>query len=152
MVPPNISNAEPRRLSTMRKPANGEQSRDQANTDDDELDRLADEIADRLLLRLAGLMPTHAEPLVDAAEIARIYGKTRTWVYEHAGELGAIRLGSGPRPRLAFSPRRVAASLEKVNEPPPASQPEPAQPRRRQQRLNRTAAGAPLLHVRAQES
>ena len=80
----------------MGKPTNAEQSREQANTDDDELDRLADEIADRLLLRLSGLMPTQADPLVDAAEIARIYGKTRTWVYEHAGELGAIRLGSGP--------------------------------------------------------
>lgn len=152
MVPPNSSTAEPRRLSTIGKPTDAEQSRERANTDDDELERLADEIADRLLLRLSGLMPTQAEPLVDAAEIARIYGKTRTWVYEHAGELGAIRLGSGPRPRLAFSLRRVAASLQKANEPTPASQPEPAQPRRRRQRLNRTAAGAPLLHVRAQES
>jgi hypothetical protein len=59
-------------------------------------------------VRLSRLTPARAEPLVDAAEIARLHGKTRSWVYEHAGELGAMRLGSGPRPRLAFSPVRVA--------------------------------------------
>jgi hypothetical protein len=54
--------------------------RDPADYDDDALDRLADRIADRLARRLAGLTPTHAqpEPLVDAAEIARLHGKTRT--------------------------------------------------------------------------
>jgi hypothetical protein len=31
-----------------------------------------------------------AEPLIDAAEIARLHGKTRSWVYEHAGELGKV--------------------------------------------------------------
>lgn len=120
--------------------------------EDDALDRLADEIAHRLAARLGALMPGQAEALVDATETGRMYGKARSWVYEHAGELGAVRLGSGPRPRLAFSPGRVAASLERVAEPPPAAQPEPAQPRRRRQRLNQTAAGAPLLHVRPQET
>jgi hypothetical protein len=82
--------------------------------EDEALDRLAEEVARRLAARLGGLMPGQTEALVDAAEIARIYGKTRSWVYEHAGELGAVRLGNGPRPRLAFSPGRVAASLERV--------------------------------------
>lgn len=81
--------------------------RDPADYDDDALDRLADRIADRLAVRLGVLTPVHPRPesLVDAAEIARLHGKTRSWVYEHAGELRAVRLGSGPRPRLAFSPR-----------------------------------------------
>ena len=76
--------------------------------DDDALDRLADLLAERLAVRLSGLAPARGEPLVDAAEIARLHGKTRSWVYEHAGELGAVRLGSGRRPRLGFSPVRVA--------------------------------------------
>ncbi len=128
--------------------------RDPADYDDDALDRLADRIADRLAVRLAGLAPTHAqpEPLVDAAEIARLHGKTRSWVYEHAGELGAVRLGSGPRPRLAFSPARVAEQLETVDKPASTPLPEPAPPRRRRQRANRTATGAPLLHVRSHEA
>jgi hypothetical protein len=128
--------------------------RDPADYDDDALDRLADRIADRLAVRLGGLTPAHAqpEPLVDAAEIARLHGTTRSWVYEHAGELGAVRLGSGPRPRLAFSPARVAERLEKVDKPATAPLPEAPQPRRRRQRAGRTASGAPLLHVRSLES
>ena len=87
-------------------------SRDPAEYDDDALERLADLLAERLALRLGGPTPVWAEPLVDAAAIARLHGKTRSWVYEHAGELGAVRFGSGPRPRLAFSPIRVAEQLE----------------------------------------
>lgn len=120
--------------------------------DDDALDRLADLLAERLAVRLSGLAPAGAEPLVDAAEIARLHGKTRSWVYEHAGELGAVRLGSGPRPRLAFSPARVAEQLETVDEPATTPPPEPAPLRRRRQRASRTATGAPLLHVRSHEA
>jgi hypothetical protein len=124
--------------------------RDPGAYDDDALDRLADLLAERLAVRLSGLAPARSEPLVDAAEIARLHGKTRSWVYEHAGELGAVRLGSGPRPRLAFSPTRVAERLEKVDKPATAPLPEAPQPRRR--RAGRTASGAPLLHVRSLES
>ena len=128
--------------------------RDPADYDDDALDRLADRIVDRLAARLGVLTPDHAqpEPLVDAAEIARRHGKTRSWVYEHAGELGAVRLGSGHRPRLGFSPARVAEQLKTVGKPATTPLPEPAPPRRRRQRASRTATGAPLLHVRSHEA
>ena len=126
--------------------------RDPAGYDDDALDRLADLLAERLAVRLSALAPTGADPLVDAAEIARLHGKTRSWVYEHAGELGAVRLGSGPRPRLAFSPARVAERLEKVERPTTAPLPEATPTRRRRQRAGRTATGAPLLHVRSVET
>lgn len=125
---------------------------DPAGYDDDALDRLADLLAERLAVRLSGLAPGRAEPLVDAAEIARVHGKTRTWVYEHAGELGVVRLGSGPRPRLAFSPARVAERLEKVERPTTTPPPEATPTRRRRQRAARTATGAPLLHVRSVET
>jgi len=123
-----------------------------ADYDDDALDRLADLLADRLAARLAARTFTQSEPLVDAAEIARLHGKTRSWVYEHAGELGAVRLGSGPRPRLGFSPVRVARLLEKVDEPTTPMLPEPTPRRRRRQRAGRTETGAPLLHVRSPET
>jgi hypothetical protein len=140
------------RLALSRKEASVEPQREQNGYDGDALDRLADEIADRLAARLEGFAPARSEPLVDAAEIARMFGKTRSWVYEHAGELGAIRLGSGPKPRLAFSPSRVAESLEEVGQSPPASLPVPAHPQRRRPRIDRTATGAPLLTVRAQRT
>jgi hypothetical protein len=124
-------------------------SRDPAEYDDDALDRLADLLAQRLAVRLSGLATARAEPLVDAAEIARLHGKTRSWVYEHAGELGAVRLGAGPRPRLAFSPARVAERLEEVDKPTTTPLPKTSQRRRRRQQAGRTASGAPLLHVRS---
>jgi hypothetical protein len=67
-----------------------------------------------------------APDLVDAAEIARRFGLTRSWVYEHAHELGAVRLPAPARerkrpddapepkrrPRLRFDPERVAEVLK----------------------------------------
>ena len=43
--------------------------------------------------------------LVDAAELARRLGIERSWVYTHAIELGAVKLGSGRKP-LSASIRR----------------------------------------------
>ena len=135
-------------MTTSTITATAPSGRDQADYDDRALERLADLLAERLAARLNGLSPAAAEPLVDAAEIARLHGKTRTWVYEHAGELGAVRLGSGPRPRLGFYPARVAERLQKVEQPRAAPLPE-APPR---PRAGRTATGAPLLHVRSVET
>jgi len=123
-------------------------AREPGDYDDDALDRLADLLAERLAVRLTGLPSAQTEALVDAAEIARLHGRTRSWVYEHAGELGAVRLGSGRRPRLGFSPARVAAALEKVDEPAPAQPPQLATPgRARRRRTDRTPSGAKLLRV-----
>jgi hypothetical protein len=90
-------------------------------TEDDELlDMLADRLADRLAARLSPVEPPEA--LVDARELARRTGKTRRWVYEHARELGAVPLGTGPRPRLGFSPDAIAqlkAAPRRPASPPP---------------------------------
>jgi hypothetical protein len=43
-----------------------------------------------------------ATRLLSPAELATRLGKSRTWIYEHADELGAIRLGDGTKPRLSF--------------------------------------------------
>jgi hypothetical protein len=68
--------------------------------------------------------------LVDAAALAQMLGVTRGWVYEHATELGAIRLGAGARPRLRFDPLRVEEALEGAFAPGPS--------RRRRHRVRRT--------------
>jgi hypothetical protein len=49
--------------------------------------------------------------LVDAARLGRELGVSRAWVYEHAGELGAIRLGEGSKARLRFDVERARAAL-----------------------------------------
>ncbi len=53
---------------------------------------------------------------LDAAAVARMLSVEREWVYEHAVELGAVRLG-GARGRLRFDRdalcRRMAGSAER---------------------------------------
>jgi hypothetical protein len=46
-----------------------------------------------------------------ASEVSKTYRVHRGWVYEHAQELGAIRIGDGERPRLRFDPEQVARRL-----------------------------------------
>jgi hypothetical protein len=50
--------------------------------------------------------------LVDAAELARRLGIERSWVYSHAIELGAVKLGNGAKPRATVrsADRRASAA------------------------------------------
>lgn len=61
--------------------------------------------------------------LVDAAELARRLGIERSWVYSHAIELGAVKLGSGSKPRLRFDPEVGARVLRRAGEEPEADPP-----------------------------
>jgi hypothetical protein len=61
--------------------------------------------------------------LVDAAALARRLGMERSWVYTHAIELGAVKLGSGRKPRLRFDPQVAAQVLRRVGEGPAADPP-----------------------------
>ena len=74
--------------------------------------------------------------LVDAAELARRFGIDRSWVYSHAIELGAVRLGGGTKPRLRFDPEIAARVLRRVDgeaaaDPPARSGKRAGQPPRR---------------------
>jgi len=64
--------------------------------------------------------------MLSATEVASRYGVSRSWVYENAARLGAVRLGTGPRPRLRFSVTEVSARLEVLR----AEEHAPAPPRR----------------------
>lgn len=61
--------------------------------------------------------------LVDAAELARRFGIERSWVYSHAIELGAVKLGTGAKPRLRFDPEIAARLLRKVDGKPATDPP-----------------------------
>jgi hypothetical protein len=73
--------------------------------------RLLGPLAERLveMIKEEGLIapPNPPKQWLDAAELARRLGVTREWVYEHARELGAVRIGDGPRPRLRFAPEQI---------------------------------------------
>jgi hypothetical protein len=47
------------------------------------------------------------------AEVAEMLAMSPEWVREHAAELGAMRLGDGPKGHLRFDEERVLAAMEK---------------------------------------
>jgi hypothetical protein len=108
---------------------------------------LVDAIARRVveLLEKKGLQKRE---LVSAAELAQLFGIERSWVYSHAIELGAVKLGGGPKPRLRFDPEVAAGALRKVGEgsaaPPARSGERAGQPRRGE------GSVVPLLPVRGE--
>jgi hypothetical protein len=85
--------------------------------------------------------------LVDAAELARRLGVERSWIYMHAIELGAVRLGEGPKARLRFDPELAARVLRKVGEGPAAAPPARSGERAGQP-PGRRGSEIPLLPVR----
>jgi hypothetical protein len=97
-------------------------------------------IAQRVVELLAGDSPRSSEGLVTAAEVARRFGVSRDYVYDHAANLGAVRMGDGPKARLRFDPQLVAERLGA--EKAPAGKPRP-RPRRRP-----SAAPVDLLPIR----
>jgi hypothetical protein len=99
---------------------------------EDPIDQLASRVAEALLAA-DGRPPTRR--IVDARGVAETYGVSRDFVYAHADELGAIRLGSGLRARLRFDLHEVAARLRARRAPSP-----PPEPRRASRRSRRLAA------------
>jgi hypothetical protein len=102
---------------------------------------LARTVAEAVAQRVLELVDERqASELVDAAELARALGVDREWVYEHSNQLGAIRFGAGPRPRLRFELARAVAafrdlSAERRVVPPPAGAQTPVpRPRRSRER------------------
>jgi hypothetical protein len=102
--------------------------------DEDDVQAIAERVLELLRER-----DGRAVRLVDAAALARTLGVGRDWVYARARELGAVRLGDGPKARLRFDPERAAAALAMGagGEPPP-----PEEPRRRRARPRKQAASA----------
>jgi hypothetical protein len=109
----------------------------------DTIEELADEVAERVVERLRqdGIAGT----LVSAAEVARRFGISRDYIYDHAAELGAVRLGDGPRARLRFDPKMVAARLATPTGPPT---PEEGRTEPSRRRRSTPPGKGPLLPIR----
>src|SRR5215208_1064828 len=115
-----------------------------------QVEQLADLVAERLAPRLMealddrlGLMSSRgdAPTLVDVHEIARLTGMSERWAYDHARQIGGVKLGDTKRARWRFDPNKALALLaERYGEPTPAATP----------RLERRElpGDAPLLPVR----
>jgi hypothetical protein len=95
---------------------------------------LAPEDVDAIAHRVVELLAEGQQPnpaLVDAITLARILGVSSAYVYEHADELGAIRLGTGPKPRLRFDVTQATSTHQKTT---PVIAPRDMAPRRHRRR------------------
>ena len=110
-------------------------------------ERLDQETVEAIAVRVVELLGDRATPtrLVTAEELGRRLGMSRSTVYERADELGAIRIGSGPRARLRFDLARV---LQRLGSDAPDS-PRPAG-RRWAARSSRRRAEPSLLPIRGE--
>jgi predicted DNA-binding transcriptional regulator AlpA len=61
---------------------------------------VVDILGERGLVVYAG--PSPSTRVLKVCEVARLLGRSAPWVYEHATELGAIRMGNGPKARIGF--------------------------------------------------
>jgi hypothetical protein len=86
------------------------------NFNSSDLEVLADLLTERILDRLKGACngEVPVPSFISPAELAGRLGKSRAWVYEHSADLGAIRLGDGSRPRLAFRLDEVEERLQRI--------------------------------------
>jgi hypothetical protein len=102
------------------------------------------------LLR-GGCTPPAQGALLTPQELADRLGVDRSYVYQHAAELGARRLGSGSKPRLRFDLEQAEAAIACVanrqSDTPSARTVKPKQRRRRAQGLG---TSAPLLPIRGE--
>jgi hypothetical protein len=71
--------------------------------------------AEEIARRVAELVDDRIrEPfrLLDTKAVAGMLAVSEEWVREHAAELGAVRVGDGPKGALRFDAARVRAALE----------------------------------------
>ena len=116
----------------------------------DEREAIARRVVELLRDEASTPPDSNASQLLDARGVAQHFGLSREWVYDHAAELGAIRAGSGPRPRLRFEYERVAAGIAAMRGPAPAPCEAPAAPATRRHR--RSAPAAELLPIRGRQA
>jgi hypothetical protein len=82
--------------------------------------------------------------LVDARALAHRLNVSRAFVYEHADELGAIPLGTGPRPRLRFDLEEAIACYTSRRSSGPDSAQQQASSRRRRRPLGTSVELLPI--------
>jgi hypothetical protein len=109
---------------------------------------VAAQIVEQVRVMLARPTSAIGPQVIDAAMLAERLGVSRWFIYEHADELGGVRLGDGPRARLRFD---LDQALEAWNARSTSERSQPAKtpvapgsaPTPRRTRTGRRAAGLP---------
>ncbi len=113
------------------------------------------DVVEAIALRVAellegGLPAPRPAALMNATDVALSLGVTRTWVYDHADELGATRLGTGAKARLRFDPQKVADAMASCSTSRGSQEPESPGPTPNStiRRRPRTGTRSHLLPIR----
>ncbi len=80
-------------------------------------------IAERAAHRVVQMLDRPGRPahqILDAKELARELSVSVDYVYAHAVDLGAMRLGDGPKARLRFDLRTAQRAMRERKQPPSA--------------------------------
>jgi hypothetical protein len=85
----------------------------------EDVEAIASQVADRLLAQPPGR-------LVDTATLAEVLGVSPGFVRAHAEELGAVRIGDGPKARLRFDVERARTALSTASSRRPSQAPSTA--------------------------
>ena len=83
---------------------------DEPTPDEQAIRKLAEALVD--VLEERGLFARKDEPpgrVLNVGDVAKLLGRSRQWVYEHAAELGAFRFTNGPRARIGFDRDEIEA-------------------------------------------
>ncbi|HEX5922922.1 MAG TPA: hypothetical protein VFY45_03765 [Baekduia sp.] len=100
---------------------------------------IADVLAERGLVVYAG--PSGSARVLNAREVSKLLGRSAPWVYAHATELGAIRMGNGPKARIGFD----LANIEQWKRDNQIRPPQPRKPPRRRSRRNTLSQATNLI-------
>jgi predicted DNA-binding transcriptional regulator AlpA len=100
---------------------------------------IADVLAERGLVVYAG--PSASARVLSAREVSKLLGRSAPWVYAHASELGAIRMGNGPKARIGFD----LAHIEQWKRDNQIRPPQPRKAPNRRRRRNTVSHAANLI-------
>lgn len=111
------------------------------------INAMAERVAEILLEQLRPMAGRHVDP----NQLAEVLGVSRTWVYEHADELGARRLVDGPKAPIRFDLAKTLALIDERSSRAAVAAPDdrPISGRRRQRR---TTVDRDLLPIRGDRS
>src|ERR1700731_2784567 len=102
-----------------------------------DLEALAEMTAERLATKLLATAGSPAPPsertMLDPKALAKRLGVSAGYVYEHAVELGGVKIGTGPKARWRFDPGRASEAIRASTPGPSPSPPSPPRRRSRQQ-------------------
>ena len=100
---------------------------------------VADVLAERGLVVYAG--PGASARVLNAREVSQLLGRSTPWVYAHATDLGAIRMGNAPKARIGFDLATIEQWKRDNQIRPPGARKAP----RRCPRRNTISRGANLI-------